>query len=46
VEELVTAQMKEGTTSCLIALDIGASTTLGTFALHTDWRKMMVVHMD
>jgi hypothetical protein len=46
VDVLATAQMKEETTSCLIALGTGASTTLRT-SDHTDWRMMMMmVHLD
>jgi hypothetical protein len=43
--EPATAQTKEEITCSLRATDVGASTTLGTFA-PTDWRKMMVVHLD
>jgi hypothetical protein len=45
VEELATAQAKEETTSSLRAIDVGASTTLGTFVC-TKRRKMTVVHTD
>jgi hypothetical protein len=45
VEELVTAQVKEETTSSVRAIDVGASTTLGTFVC-TNRRKMTVVHAD
>jgi hypothetical protein len=45
MEEPATAQMDEETTSSLRAIDVGASTTLGIFA-HTNWRNIMVVHLD
>jgi hypothetical protein len=45
MEEPATAQAKEETTSSLRATDVGASTTLGTFA-RTNRKKMMMVHLD
>jgi hypothetical protein len=45
VEEPATAQGKGETTSSLGAIDVGASTALGTFAC-TDRSKMGVIHMD
>jgi hypothetical protein len=41
VEGLALSKTKEET----IVIDVGALTTLGTFA-HTDQRKMMVIHLD
>jgi hypothetical protein len=45
VEGPAIAQTKEETTSSLKAIDVGVSTTFGTFA-RTDRRKMVVVHLD
>jgi hypothetical protein len=36
---------EETTNNSLKAMDVGALTTLGTFAC-TDWRKMMMVNLD
>jgi hypothetical protein len=44
VEELATTQVKEEATGSLRAIDVGVSTTLGTFA-SINLRKM-VVHLD
>jgi hypothetical protein len=46
VVEPPTTQTKEEATSRLRARDVGAPTTLGTFA-YTEWkRRIMVVHLD
>jgi hypothetical protein len=46
VEKPATTQVKEETTSSLRAMDVGASTTLGTSA-HINWKKKtVVVHLD
>jgi hypothetical protein len=36
---------KEITNNSLRAMDVGALTTLGTFA-RTDWRKITVINLD
>jgi hypothetical protein len=46
VEEPVTAQAKEETSSSLRARDIGGSTTPGTFGCSDRKKKIMVVHLD
>jgi hypothetical protein len=46
LEESATTQMEEETTSSLRARDVGALTTLRTFARIVQQRKMMVIHLD
>jgi hypothetical protein len=46
VEGSATSEMKEEITSSLIAIDVTASTTLGTFAHTNRRRRMMVIHLD